>query len=310
MVERAGHAGPKIQAKYRLLLMILPFMVLTFLLSYLPLAGWVLAFFDYRPGFPLGPERFVGFGNFKLILEDRYAVADIIRVMKNTLGMSFIGLLTSWMPMAFAILLNEIRIRSVRKTVQTLTTLPNFISWVLVFSIAFAMLSVNDGFINRFLIAVGAIEDGVNFLAGSNHVWLGMWGWGTWKGLGWGSIVYIASIMSIDQELYEAARVDGAGRFRCIWHITLPGLLPTYFVLLILSIANFINSGMEAYYVFQNPMNKSAIEVLDLYVYNQGIGGIRYSYSIAIGILKSAVSLILLFTATSVSKLFRKESIF
>ncbi|MDR0668926.1 MAG: ABC transporter permease subunit [Treponema sp.] len=310
MIERAGNAGPKIQAKYRLLLMILPFIILTFLLSYVPLAGWVLAFFDYRPGFSLSPERFVGFDNFKLILTDRYAVADIIRVMKNTLGMSFLGLLTSWMPMAFAILLNEIRVKNVRKTVQTLTTLPNFISWVLVFSIAFAMFSVNDGFINRFLMAIGAIDDGVNFLGGGTHVWLGMWGWGTWKGLGWGSIVYIASIMSIDQELYEAARVDGAGRFRCIWHITIPGLLPTYFVLLILSIANFINSGMESYYVFQNPMNKSAIEVLDLYVYNQGIGGIRYSYSIAIGILKSVVSLILLFTATSVSKIFRKESIF
>jgi putative aldouronate transport system permease protein len=310
MIERAGAAGPKIPAKYRLLLMILPFIVLTFLLSYLPLAGWVVAFFDYKPGFPLGRDNFVGFDNFKMILQDRFAVTDILRVMRNTLGMSFIGLLTSWLPMAFAILLNEIRVKSVRKVVQTLSTIPNFISWVLVFSIAFAMLSVNDGFINRFLIAVGAIDDGINFMAGSNHVWLGMWGWGTWKGLGWGSIVYIASITSIDQELYEAARVDGAGRFRCIWHITIPGLLPTYFVLLILSIANFINNGMEQYYVFQNPMNKSAIEVLDLYVYNQGIGGIRYSYSIAISILKSIVSLILLFAASSASKLFRKESIF
>jgi putative aldouronate transport system permease protein len=310
MIAKENSAGQKIPAKYRLLLMILPFMVLTFLLSYLPLAGWILAFFNYRPGFPLGMENFVGFDNFKLILQDRYAVSDIIRVMKNTLGMSFIGLFTSWLPMAFAIFLNEIRIRSVRKIVQTLSTIPNFISWVLVFSVAFAMLSVNDGFINRFLIATGAIDDGINFLAGDKHVWLGMWGWGTWKGLGWGSIVYIAAITSIDQELYEAARVDGAGRFRCIWHITLPGLLPTYFVLLILSIANFINNGMEQYYIFQNPMNKSAIEVLDLYVYNQGIGGIRYSYSIAISILKSLISLLLLFTASSCSKIFRKESIF
>jgi putative aldouronate transport system permease protein len=137
-----------------------------------------------------------------------------------------------------------------------------------------------------------------------------MWAWGTWKGLGWSAIMYIAAIMSIDQEQYEAARVDGADRFACMWYITVPGLLPTYFVLLILSIANLINNGMEQYFVFQNAMNKAAIEVLDLYVYNEGIVGINYAYSIAVGMLKSIVSLILLFAANAGSKLFRKESIF
>jgi putative aldouronate transport system permease protein len=122
--------------------------------------------------------------------------------------------------------------------------------------------------------------------------------------------MYIAALMSIDQEQYEAARVDGAGRFACMWYITLPGLLPTFFVLLILQIANFINNGMEQYFVFQHAMNREHIEVLDLYVYNQGITGINYSYSIAIGMLKSIVSLVLLFAANKGSKLFRKESIF
>jgi putative aldouronate transport system permease protein len=116
--------------------------------------------------------------------------------------------------------------------------------------------------------------------------------------------------MAIDQELYEAARVDGAGRFACIRYITVPGLLPTYFVLLILQIANFINNGMEQFFVFENPMNRSFIEVLDLYVYNQGIVGINYSYSIAISMLKSIVSLVLLFFANGGSKILRKESIF
>jgi putative aldouronate transport system permease protein len=137
-----------------------------------------------------------------------------------------------------------------------------------------------------------------------------MWLWGTWKGLGWSAIMYIAALSSIDQELYEAARVDGAGRFACIWHITIPGLLPTYFVLLILSIANFLNSGMEQYLIFQNPMNKAYIEVLDLYIYNQGITGINYSHSIAVGMLKSLVSISLLLLANRGSKLLREESIF
>jgi putative aldouronate transport system permease protein len=290
--------------------MVLPFIILVFLLSYLPLRGWLFAFYNYRPGLPLGRDRFVGLENFRMILTDQYAVNDIIRVMKNTLGMYFIGLVTSPLTVIFAIFLNEIRIIPYRKTIQTLTTIPNFISWVLVYSIAFSMFSISDGFVNRILIALGVIEEGINFLADSKHVWMSMWAWGTWKSLGWGAIVYIAALSSIDQELYEAARVDGAGRFRCMWHITVPGILPTYFVLLVMSIANMVNSGMEQYYVFQNAMNRSSIEVLDLYVYNQGIVGINYSYSIAIGILKSLISIVLLFAANKGSKLIRKESIF
>jgi putative aldouronate transport system permease protein len=298
------------QREFRLFLMVLPFMILTFLLSYLPLRGWIYAFYNYKPGLPIGPQNFVGFENFRKIVSDQYAMADIIRVLRNTFAMSLIGMLTSPLPLVFAVSLNEIKIMPFRKTVQTLTTIPNFISWVLVYSVAYAIFSVDDGFINRLLMRLGLINNGIPFLTASNHVWLTMWAWGTWKGLGWGSIIYIAAITSIDQELYEAAHVDGAGRFMCMWHITLPGLLPTYFVLLILSIANFINNGMEQYYIFQNPMNKSAIEVLDLYVYNQGIAGINYSYSIAIGMLKSLVSLLLLFLANRGSKIFREEPIF
>jgi putative aldouronate transport system permease protein len=290
--------------------MILPFMALVFLLSYLPLSGWIYSLYYYKPGLPIGPDNFVGLDNFRMIIQDKYAVEDILRVLRNTFAMSFIGILTSPLPMIFAIFLNEIGHISYRKTVQTITTVPNFISWVLVYAVAYAMFSVDDGFVNRVLVQLGLTERGIAFLADRNHVWLSMWLWGTWKGLGWSAIMYIAAIMSIDQELYEAARVDGAGRFACIWHITVPGLLPTYFVLLILSIANFINNGMEQYFVFQNPMNKDWIEVLDLYVYNQGFVGINYSYSIAVGILKSLVSLILLFLANGASKLFRKESIF
>jgi putative aldouronate transport system permease protein len=294
----------------RLFFMLLPFIVLVFFLSYLPLSGWLYSLYYYKPGLPIGPDNFVGLENFRMIIQDRYAVEDILRVLRNTFAMSLIGLLTSPLPMVFAIFLNEISHIAYRKIIQTVTTIPNFISWVLVYAVAYAMFSVDDGFINRALVQFGFIDHGIAFLAGRDHVWLGMWLWGTWKGLGWSAIMYIAALMSIDQELYEAARVDGAGRFACIWYITIPGLLPTYFVLLILSVANFINNGMEQYFVFQNPMNKGWIEVLDLYVYNQGFVGINYSYSIAVGILKSLVSLVLLFLANGASKLFRKESIF
>jgi putative aldouronate transport system permease protein len=294
----------------RLFFMMLPFMVLVFLLSYLPLSGWLYSLYYYKPGLPIGPHNFVGLDNFRMIIQDKYAVEDILRVLRNTFAMSLIGLLTSPLPMIFAVFLNEIGRVSYRKVVQTVTTIPNFISWVLVYAVAYAMFSVDDGFVNRVLVQLGLTDQGIPFLASRDNVWLSMWAWGTWKGLGWSAIMYIAALMSIDQELYEAARVDGAGRFACIRYITIPGLLPTYFVLLILNIANFINNGMEQYFVFQNPMNKDWIEVLDLYVYNQGFIGINYSYSIAVGILKSLVSLVLLFLANGMSKLFRKESIF
>ena len=276
----------------------------------MPLYGWIYAFFNYKPGKALFSCEFVGLDNFKMMFADSYAVKNIVRVMKNTFGMSFLGILTSVLPMGFAILLSEIKNKPFRKFVQTSVTIPNFISWVLVYSIAYVMFSVNDGFVNRMLVSMGILDQGVNFLASPNHVWLTMTAWGLWKGLGWNAIMYIAALTSIDDELYEAAKIDGAGRFQLIRHITVPGLLPTFFVLLILSIANLLNNGMEQYYIFQNAMNKESIEVLDLYVYNQGMVGYNYSFSTAVSMLKSVVSIVLLFFANTTSRLVRGESVF
>lgn len=298
------------QGGFRLWLLSVPFLILIFLFSYLPLYGWIYALFDYKPGRALLDCEFVGLENFTRMFADKYAFQDIVRVLKNTLGMSLIGIVTSGLPMIFAVFLAEIKNKPYRKAVQTLTTIPNFISWVLVYSVAYAMFSVNDGFVNRLLIELGVIDEGINFLASDDHVWLSMWLWGTWKGLGWSAIMYIAALTGIDQSQYEAAAVDGAGRMQKILHIAIPGLLPTYFVLLLLSIANLVNNGMEQYFVFQNAMNKEYIEVLDLYVYNQGMIGINYSYSTAVSILKSIVSVTLLFVANLGSKLTRGESIF
>lgn len=298
------------QRGFRLFLLILPLLVLVFVFSYMPLYGWIYAFFNYKPGRELLSCEFVGLDNFRMMFADSYAVKNILRVMKNTFGMSFLGILTSILPMAFAILLSEIKNKPFRKFVQTSVTIPNFISWVLVYSIAYVMFSVNDGFVNRVLVNLGILEQGVNFLASPDHVWLSMTAWGLWKGLGWNAIMYIAALTSIDDELYEAAKIDGAGRFQLIKHITVPGLLPTFFVLLILSIANLLNNGMEQYYIFQNAMNKESIEVLDLYVYNQGMVGYNYSFSTAVSMLKSVVSIVLLFFANTTSRLVRGESVF
>ena len=301
----------EMDAKYKLFLMALPFVILCFLFSYLPLWGWRYAFFDYKPGLGLSMDNFVGFKWFTYLFENPATRADIFRVITNTLAMSGIGIATSFLPMAFAIFLSEIRFSKLRKLVQVFTTIPNFISWVLVYSFAFALFST-DGFINSILKDLGLIKEGVNYLMSGDHIWLKMWAWGTWKGLGWGAIIYIAGISSIDQQLYEAATVDGAGRFKKIWHITVPGLMPTFYVLLLLSIAGILSNGMDQYFVFRNAANKNPIEVLDLYVYLLGLGSGgsgNIPLATVVGMLKSIISVSLLMGANKFSKLVRGESI-
>ena len=213
------------------------------------------------------------------------------------------------LPVVFAVMLTEARAKVFRRVVQTLSTLPNFISWIMVYSVIWAMFSVGDGFINRLLLQLKLVDTEINFLASTDNVWLTLLSYSIWKSLGWSAIMYLAAIAAIDQEQYEAAIVDGAGRFRLIWHITIPGILPTFFVLLLLTIANFINNGMEQYFIFQNPMNKDTIEVLDLYVYNKGMVGNNIPFATAVSMLKSLVSVVLLFVANGLSRSVRGETI-
>ena len=220
--------------------------------------------------------------------------------------MSGLGILTSWLPMAFAIFLCEIKNMKFRRVVQTLTTVPNFISWVLVYAIAFCIFST-DGFVSSLMVNAGIWKEGVNMLMGGSHVWLQMLAWGLWKGIGWSAIIYIAAISGIDQQLYEAATVDGAGRFQRMWNITVPSLIPTFCVLLLMSIANILSN--DQYLVFENSTNTSSIMVLDLYVYKLGIGQGQIPLSTVIGMVKSVVSVTLLFAANGISKLIRGESI-
>ena len=242
----------------KLTLFIVPFIILCFLFSYFPLHGWIYAFYDYKPPLPLSKCEFVGLQWFEMLFNNKTQVTQMIQVMKNTFAMSLLGIATSMLPLFFAIFLNEIKCKWFRNLVQTLTTLPNFISWVLVYSVAFSLFS-NTGMVNTVLQNLGLITEPLKFLDSDSHTWLAMLLWNTWKGLGWGAIMYLASITGIDQSLYEAARVDGAIRFELMRHITFPALLPTYFVLLMLSIANFLNNGMDQYFVFQNAFNKEHI---------------------------------------------------
>ena len=298
--------------KYKLFLLMLPFLVAVFLFSYLPLYGWSYALYNFKFGVPMDQQEFVGLKWFTELVTNVGHRNNIARVMSNTFALSGLNIATSWLPMVLAILLNEVSRTRFKKFVQIFTTLPNFISWTLVFSFALAMFAMDTGIYSKFMLGTGFISEPVAWLNSGENIWIKMWAWSTWKGLGWGAIMYLAAIAGIDQELYEAARVDGAGRWKQIRHITIPGLLPTFFVLLLLSISNIVNNGMEQYLVFQNSMNKSTIEVLDLYVYNITIASTSsnmYSFGTAIGILKTLFSVMLLFTANFASKMLRGESI-
>ena len=291
---------------FREFLYILPFLALVAVFSYYPLYGWVYAFFDYKPPFPLSMDQFVGFKWFKSMVDTPVKTIQLLKVLRNTFAMSGLSLLFSWFPMIFAVFLNEIKCVPFKKFVQTVTTLPNFISWVLVYSIAYCLLN-STGVVNSVMMSLGLIDSPQLFLQSSEHVWLKMWVWLTWKNAGWSAIMYIAAITGIDDELNEAARVDGASRMQIIWHITIPSILPTYFVLVMLSLANFLSNGMEQYFVFANAFNKESIEVLDLYVYNLAMGSGGYSLSTAIFFLKSVVSVLLLCCTNGFSKLVRGE---
>jgi len=203
----------------------------------------------------LGKSQFVGIKWFTMLFGNATQVSELTRVMKNTFAMSFLSIETFVLPLLFAVFMSEIKNKKYKSFVQTMTTIPNFISWVLVYSVAFSLFSTT-GMANTVLLNLGITDAAIRFLDTDSHTWLKMLLWNQWKTLGWNSIMYLAAIAGMDQELYEAVRVDGASRFKLMRHITIPSLLPTFFVLLMLSVANILTNGMDQYYVFQNAFKK------------------------------------------------------
>ncbi|WP_042159649.1 ABC transporter permease [Paenibacillus gorillae] len=295
----------RLSNRMKLFWMAVPFVIIVFIFNYIPLFGWIYAFFDYKPGVPLWKTPFAGLDYFKLMYDER---KDLFNVLRNTMIMSVLGLLCTPLFAAFAIFLNEMRSKSFKKIVQITTTLPNFISWVLVYAVFFMFFS-SDGFINKVLFHFGWIDSPTNVLGNNDIVWYVQTGIVMWKGLGWGAIIYLAAIAGIDQEQYDAAKVDGAGRFRTIWNITVPGILPTFFVLLLLDVSNMLSNGFDQYFVFYNPLVATHIEVLDYYTYRVGMLNSDFSYSTALGISKTVISITLLFTVNNLAKRIRGESI-
>lgn len=294
-----------VQQKY-LFLMSLPFVVWMFVFSYLPLWGWTMAFQNYKPAKSFTQQKWVGFKNFAELFQDE----RFYLVLRNTLAMSIMGLICGFIiPIFFAIFLNELNGKYFKRTVQTVSYLPHFVSWVVVAGIITKMLSIDGGVINDLLIWLHVIDEPIQFMA------KGKWFWGivtasdVWKETGWNAIIYLAAITGIDKELYEASRVDGAGRFRQMWNITLPGIRTTISVLLIMSIGHLIGIGFEKQFQLSNSLVTDYSEVLDLYALNYGINISRFSYGTAISMFTSVVGVILLLVSNGIMKKTTKESI-
>lgn len=291
--------------RLKLLLMALPFVVIVFLFNYVPLMGWGLSFFNYKPGYQLNNLEFVGFKYYGLIIE---YWGDFANALINTLAMSILSLLAMPLPMIFAIMLNEIRSNPLKRFIQTTVTLPHFISWIIIYALSFAMFS-HSGLVNRLLLQLGAIGEPANLLGNSSTAWAFMTALSIWKNLGWNSIIYLAAIAGIDASLYEAANIDGAGRLQSIWHITVPGVMSTFVVLLILNIGHLLSVGFEQYFVFNNPMMSRKLEVLDMYTYRLGIGTQDYSFATAVSVVRSVVSITLIYSANIFAKRIRGEAV-
>ncbi|MFC5985747.1 ABC transporter permease [Marinicrinis lubricantis] len=289
-----------------LYLMSIPFVVWVFIFNYMPLWGWTMAFQDFKPARSFTEQEWVGFKHFiALFSDDKFYL-----VLRNTLAMSFLSLIAGFtIPIFFAIMLNELRSSFMKRFVQTVSYLPHFVSWVVVASLVTTMLSIDGGVINDLLVTLGIIDQPIQFMAKGEWFWYIITAVDSWKEMGWSAIIYLAAIAGIDPELYEAARVDGANRFRQMWHITLPGIRTTIIVLLIMSIGHLISIGFEKQFLLGNNLVREYSDVLDLYALNYGIGMGRYSFGTAIGIFNSVVSIILLFTANGIFKKVTKESI-
>ncbi|RIX59606.1 sugar ABC transporter permease [Paenibacillus nanensis] len=293
-----------IEQRY-LFLMSLPFVALVFVFNYLPLWGWTMAFQSFKPGLDFSEQDWVGMKNFIAIFQE----PQFYLVLRNTLAMSFMALIAGYtVPVLFAILLNEIRFAFFKRSIQTISYLPHFVSWVVAAGIITKILSV-DGVVNELLMWLNITDKPIQFMAKGEWFWVIVTLSDLWKEMGWNSIIFLAAIAGIDPELYEAATVDGASRFRRIWHITLPGIRSTMMVMLILSIGWLTSIGFEKQYLLGNSLVLDYSEVLDLYVLNYGIGMGRFSFGTALGIVNSMVAITLLLLSNWIFKRITKESV-
>ena len=264
----------------------IPGMIILILFNYLPMRGLLMAFQNFNPYEGILRSEWVGFNHFTKLFSDQ----KFYSMLKNTLIISGLSFLTFPAPILLALLLNEVRNLKYKKFVQTSVYLPHFLSWPIIASLTFLLLSREQGLINKIALSLG--NEANAFLFDQAWTYPILLIQQLWKGVGWGSIIYLAAIAGIDQELYEAARIDGANKLQQILKITIPSIMPTVAIMLILKMGSLISVDFEQLFLASNAMNRSQTEVFEIFIYNYGIasGSTQYGYTTAIGLFKSAVN--------------------
>ncbi|MCL2362383.1 MAG: ABC transporter permease subunit [Defluviitaleaceae bacterium] len=292
-------------------LMVIPGIIFVFIFAYLPMYGIIMGFQHFRLGDFPGFSEWVGLRFFREFLTSR----EFPLVMRNTFVLAFYKLLFNFtLPIGFALLINEVRHSLFKRSIQTVSYLPHFISWVVVAGITFDFLSIDGGALNGILMWLNIIDRPIMFMGEARYFRAILVITELWKDMGWNSIIYIAAMASIDPGQYESASIDGANRLKKAWYITLPGIKPTITILLILAIGNLMNSGFEQILLLTNNLNNTMVasvsNVLDIFTFNTGIRHGRISYATAIGTFRSAISIVLLLSANFVAKRLNGESLF
>ncbi|MCF2938188.1 sugar ABC transporter permease [Paenibacillus alkaliterrae] len=285
--------------------MILPGFLFFVIFKYIPMGGLVIALQDYQPYLGILNSPWVGFEHFERLFSEPM----FFTILRNTLLLFFMNMVFYFpIPIILALMLNEVRREAFKRIVQTVIYIPHFMSWVIIVSISFVMLSMDRGIINELLVLMGLEK--INFLM-SNEWFRPMYVLQIiWREAGWGTIIYLAAMAAIDPGLYEAARMDGANRFRQMWHITLPSIRSVIVVLLILKIGDVLELGFEHIYLLLNSMNREVAEIFDTYVYTAGLRQGQFSYSTAVGFFKSVVGLFLVMGANWLSKKAGEDGIY
>ncbi len=294
----------EVKRQWPLLAWSLVFFAYGILFNYIPLAGWVMAFQNYKPKTGLLHSKWIGMEKFKFLFADANFLLDI----RNTLAMGILNLATTFiMAILFAILLNELKSKGGKRVVQTISYLPHFLSWIIVTGILHDALSAS-GIVNEILGNLGVTP--INFFAEPKYFWGIVAFANVWKETGWNAIIYLAAITSIDPNLYEAAKIDGAGRWGQIRHITLPSLRPTIMILLLMNIGWVLNAGFEVQYILGNGLVKRVSETIDIYTLTWGISQNDYSLGTAAGIFRSAVSIALILISNYVARRTGEDKLF
>lgn len=288
-----------------LYMMLLPGVIYFVLFKYVPMWGVIIAFQKYQPFLGVWGSEWVGLLHFKKLFTEQ----AFFMLLRNTLLLFVWNLCFSFpAPIIIALLLNEMRAAWFKRSVQTLIYVPHFMSWVIVVSLTYIILTTEKGIVNEFIVALGGQK--INFLLSEQWFRPIYVIQNIWKEAGWGTIIYLAALAGVDPLLYEASRIDGASRWRQMWHITLPSIRSVIVILLILRVGDILDLSFDQVFLMLNAMNRNVAEIFDTYVYTAGILQGQYSYSTAVGLFKSAVGLIMVVGANRLAKRFGEEGVF